>query len=90
MIDATYITLVNPNEINMSLLQLKHHYMTSYHGKMEVYELHELWFIVQLQENAHLQKNVSNYNNRNIKANITYKNPTLDSPSSSMSPKTKK
>jgi hypothetical protein len=54
MIDATYITLVNQNEVNMSLLQPKHHHVTSYHGKTETYEAHEPWFMIQLQENAHL------------------------------------
>ena len=56
MINTTYITLVSQNEVNTSLLQPKHLRVTSYHGKTEAHEPHKPWFMVQLQENAYLQK----------------------------------
>jgi hypothetical protein len=55
-IDTTNIILIGPNEINTSLLQLKPHPLTPYHGQTEAYEPHKPWLMVQLQDKPDLQK----------------------------------
>jgi hypothetical protein len=76
MIDMTYITSVSQNEVNVSLLQPKHH-VTSYHGKMNLINLGS-WSnykkMPTYKKNKENKENVGNHNNRDIKANITYRN----------------